>query len=677
MSTARTQAPDATNAGIQSQIAQAKAAGYSDDDITAHLAQMPGYSDKVKAATDVGYKASEIVSHLAGGAAKPWEKYAAQEQAQAQGQGEGPWTKYQQQGKAGAANPWDNDPIYKPLAKASASTETPWDNDPIVSKENLYQALRNADAAGDTAGAKRLAQYIQSQSPDQAPKQADGTLTKLAKGAAMGIADVGNTVINAGVGAVGGLLPGVAQWNRTRNADMDYITDQNKDSTAFQVGRVGANIAATLPVGGTIGAGIKAVSSAPRAVALANAIGSGGFSTGAASGAANMLTRAAGGAINGAASTALINPDEAGTGALIGGALPVGLAGLNKLAPAMGGALRGGAVSDEVRTLAAKAKELGIDIPADRLVNSKPMNALASALNYVPFSGRAASEALMDSQLTRAATRTFGQDSTNMTQALRKAGDDLGAKFDTVLKNNNVNFSQKFMTDITDIYNTAQKELGSDGLKAIGGQIDELIAKGANGAIDGQAAYNIKRTLDRIGQRNAPEAYHALELKKALMDALNDSIGMDAAKAFAKTREQYSNMLALEKLAKNGADGDISIARLANMQNINNKPLQDIADIAAQFVKPREGQHGAMQRAVAGMAAGTVGGPVGFAAAVGGGRATNMLLNSSLAKNFVLKDPNARGSLGSGLNALAEVTGPSAYRIAPPASASTHREGAR
>jgi hypothetical protein len=649
MATARTEAPDATITGIQSQIAQAKAAGYSDDDITAHLSKMPGYSQKMKTATDAGYKPSEIVGHLAGGAAKPWEKYAAQ--AQGQQQAIDPksviWDderKPSAKASAPAGNPWDNDPIYKPLAKASAAGN-PWDNDPIYT-------------------------------PPAAATKDGGIATKLAKGAAMGVADIGNTVLNAGVGALtlgGKVLPGVAQWNRTRNADMDYITDQNKDSTAFQVGRVGANIAATLPVGGIIGAGIKAVSSAPRAVALANAIGSGGFSTGAASGAANMLTRAAGGAINGAASTALINPGEAGTGALIGGALPVGLSGLNKLAPAMGGALRGGAVSDEVRTLAAKAKALGIDIPADRLVNSKPMNALASTLNYVPFSGRAATESRMDKQLTQAATRTFGQDSDNMAQALRKAGDELGGKFDAVLKNNSVNFSQKFMTDITDVYNTAQKELGSDGLKAIGGQIDELIAKGANGVIDGQAAYNIKRTLDRIGQRNTPEAYHAIELKGALMDALNDSIGTDAAKAFAKTREQYSNMLALERLAKNGADGEISVARLANMRNINNKPLQDIADIAAQFVKPRESQHGAMQRAVAGMAAGTVGGPVGFAAAVGSGRATNMLLNSSMAKNFALRDPSVSGALRSGFNSLADVAAPSLYRIAPPAGSAAQR----
>lgn len=194
------------------------------------------------------------------------------------------------------ANPWDNDPIYKPLANKASAAGNPWDNDPI------YKPLA---------------------------KDEDGIATKLVKGASMGIADIGNTVLNAGVGALtlgGKVLPEVAQWNRTRNADMDYITDQNKDSTAFSVGRIGANIAATLPVGGIIGQGVKAAG----LPALGNAIATGGFSTGAAPGGLNMLTRMAGGAINGGASAALVNPSDTGVGAAIGGLLPPGLAVVGK-----------------------------------------------------------------------------------------------------------------------------------------------------------------------------------------------------------------------------------------------------------------------------------------------------------------------------------------------------------
>jgi hypothetical protein len=214
------------------------------------------------------------------------------------------------------ANPWDSDPIYKPLAKASAPAANPWDNDPVVPP----------------------------------PNEQDGTLMKLAKGAAMGIADIGNTAINAGVGALtlgGNVLPSVAQWNRTRNADMDYITQQNKGSTAFQVGRVGANVVATLPVGGILGNGVKAVAAMPEAAALANTLGidglaaggnalgnaiaSGGFSTGAAPGVLNMITRAAGGAINGGASALLVNPSDAGKSAIIGAALPPALSAAGKV----------------------------------------------------------------------------------------------------------------------------------------------------------------------------------------------------------------------------------------------------------------------------------------------------------------------------------------------------------
>jgi hypothetical protein len=109
-------------------------------------------------------------------------------------------------------------------------------------------------------------------------------------------------------------------------------------------------------------------------------------------------------------------------------------------------------------------------------------------------------------------------------------------------------------------------------------------------------------------------------------------------------------MLELEKLAKNGAEGEISVARLANLKNINNAELQEIADIAAQFIKPREGQHGAMQRGAAALG---VGGALGLPALAGvaaGGRATNMALNSEAVKNALMRQrvpgsPNALGAL--------------------------------
>ena len=137
------------------------------------------------------------------------------------------------------------------------------------------------------------------------------------------------------------------------------------------------------------------------------------------------------------------------------------------------------------------------------------------------------------------------------------------------------------------------------------------------------------------------------------MGALNRSLGPDEAAVFAKVRQQYGNMLDLEGLAQNGAEGGISIGRLANMKNINNQPLQDLADIAAQFLKTRENPHGAAQRVVLGSlglgAAHSIPGmaPV-LAGGVAAGRATNALLNSDVMKSFVQgQSPNAVKAFGN------------------------------
>jgi hypothetical protein len=108
------------------------------------------------------------------------------------------------------------------------------------------------------------------------------------------------------------------------------------ESTSFAIGKTGAEIAGTLPIGGFLGKGVAAV--APRAAPLATALQTGGFSTGAMTAAqraaaglapatafqsaGNLATRAGGGAVTGAVSSAAVNPEDATSGALIGAVLP-------------------------------------------------------------------------------------------------------------------------------------------------------------------------------------------------------------------------------------------------------------------------------------------------------------------------------------------------------------------
>jgi hypothetical protein len=457
-----------------------------------------------------------------------------------------------------------------------------------------------------------------------------------------------------------------------RRQDMDNALRSlgaDTSSPAFKVGKLGTEIAGTAGVGGAIAGTLRAAPViAAAAPNLLRAVQTGGMTAGAGGSAVgNALTRVAGGAINGGASAGLVDPSQAGTGALVGGAMPVVSKFASAAGNAIGGAMRGGGVAPEVVALADRAKALGINIPADRLVDSKPLNALAATLNYVPFSGRAGTEAAMADQMNTALSRTFGQNSPNVTQALRKASGDLGAQFDTVLKSNSVKMTPAFQTSLGDASKQATAELGPEQAAIINRQIAEIQGKAAlTGEIDGQTAYNIKKTLDRIGERNSPEAFYARDLKKKLMVALNDSMAPADAASFAKLRQQYGNMLDLENLATNGAEGGVSIGRLANLKNIGNPDVQELADIAAQFLKTRENPHGALQRLViGGGAAGAAGGmgalpllPVTAAA----GRGANALLNSSSARNYVLGKgaPNALSRLLSN-DDLAQL----AYRAAP------------
>lgn len=524
------------------------------------------------------------------------------------------------------------------------------------------------------ATAEQLGSFITSQAPAVPVRDQPGVLKSLGMGVLRGAKDV----IDTGADYLSRLGPSgenerVKAMNQAGKQD---FAQNYGDSTSASVGRVGGNILATLPAGGLVGYGLRAAAplaggAAPAVSSLGNAIASGGMTTGnTLAPAANMAARIAGGGISGAMSAGQVDPGSAGTGALIGAALPPVVRGAGMLGGAARRAVVGGGVAPEVAQLAARAKELGINVPADRIADSKPLNALAASLNYVPFSGRGAVEDAMNSQLNKALSQTFGQDSANITKALRDAQGKLGGEFDRVLKNNSVRVDDTFLNELAESSSRAASELGSDGAGIIARQIDDIMAKAQGGEINGQAAYNIKRTLDRIGQRNSPEAFYANDLKKGLMGALNRSLGDDAAAQFAKTRQQYGAMLDLEKIAKNGAEGEISVARLANMRNIHNPQMQELADIAAQFVKPREGAHGSAQRVygslgalgLGAMAGGAAGAPIGLAVSAGAGRAANSLLNSDMARRAVLNQgllaqPSAPGLLGSGLYRAAPVLG--------------------
>ncbi|CAB4172725.1 hypothetical protein UFOVP939_53, partial [uncultured Caudovirales phage] len=110
------------------------------------------------------------------------------------------------------------------------------------------------------------------------------------------------------------------------------FASQYGDNTGASIGRFGGNVLATMPVGGVLaqGAMLGAKAAPTLAPMIANSLRTGGMRLGTPAASAlskealrNAAIRIGGGAASGGAMAGLVNPDEAGTGALLGGAIPV------------------------------------------------------------------------------------------------------------------------------------------------------------------------------------------------------------------------------------------------------------------------------------------------------------------------------------------------------------------
>lgn len=120
----------------------------------------------------------------------------------------------------------------------------------------------------------------------------------------------------------------VAALNEQGRQDFER---QYGDSTAASIGRVGGQVVGSIPVAGGLGAAVSAV---PRLGGLGQAIGTFGARG------PNLLTRAAGGAVAGGATSGLIDPESAPLGAAIGGAFPLATVALGAAGRAVGSAVK-------------------------------------------------------------------------------------------------------------------------------------------------------------------------------------------------------------------------------------------------------------------------------------------------------------------------------------------------
>ena len=158
-----------------------------------------------------------------------------------------------------------------------------------------------------------------------APKKT-GMLGNIAAGAIRGAGSIGATIlspIDSAARAIGVENSYIGRNDRRQAMDEGLqAMGADPSSIEYQIGKAGAEIAGTAGAGGALAQGITKIPRLAHATQIANALRTGGLGKN-----IPMLQRVEAGAITGGAMAGLSNPENAGTGAMFGAALPVGFKG--------------------------------------------------------------------------------------------------------------------------------------------------------------------------------------------------------------------------------------------------------------------------------------------------------------------------------------------------------------
>lgn len=250
---------------------------------------------------------------------------------------------------------WENDPIISPAPKAQGRYVLVEDESPAPKARGRYVLVEADDQPEAMRGPWEAYQEQKQSGPWEAyakqerdapalkpamPKMSEADRAKQLRqtdanvlgGLIRGAGSIGSTILYPWDRIKGGGREEGLRLNKERRASIDSGLQQligaDPDSAGYKTGKIGSEIMGTAGVGNVIAKGVQAVPALSRAIPnLAPALRSGGFSvankaTTPLGMAGNALTRTAAGGITGAGMAGLVNPEDAGTGALYGAAMP-------------------------------------------------------------------------------------------------------------------------------------------------------------------------------------------------------------------------------------------------------------------------------------------------------------------------------------------------------------------
>jgi len=317
------------------------------------------------------------------------------------------------------------------------------------------------------------------------------------------------------------------------------------DTGAGVGGYVLGNIAATsIPLAGMARVGV------PGAAALVNPTT---YGAAAASGAVNAAVQPVG--------TGDSRSRNIVTGAVTGLATNAAVNAVGRLAQPIQAAV------DPARARAVQTlQDAGIPLDAAQRTGGTFTNKLRSSFSDNPFTAGAQSDLIGRQRqgFNSAVLDTIGETGNAATpEVMGRAADRINGVFHDVLSRNNVAVTDPLVGRISAIQQAANDEQRGPVSNLANRFINSM---DENGQVPGQTAYGIKKDLDRLASSNdSTLAFHARQLRSAIMDGINDSLPPADQAAFAQARQQFGNMKKIEPAIDKEGSGNISPSILANV----------------------------------------------------------------------------------------------------------------
>lgn len=493
----------------------------------------------------------------------------------------------------------------------------------------------------------------------------------LAAGAVRGAGSIGATLMapfdlaERGIRKVMG-APDV-DLNAQRRADMTGALEgmgADPESLAFKGGKLGAEIAGTMGVGGAL-AGAVPASIASKAPALVQAVKTAGMSAGGKTGAAGLATRMAGGALTGGAAAGLVNPEDAGTGAMIGAALPPALQVAGKAGQAVGRVLKGPQQTPELKAAVQAARQAGYVIPptqAKPTLGNRMLEGFAGKLTTAQ-NASAKNQAVTNNLAAKAIG--LPADTKITPDVIKSVRDVAGQAYEAIGQSGTVTPGASYASALNAI-EAPFKKAAQGFPNAKPSPVLQLVESLRSPTFDAASAVakikELRTAADdafRSGNTDVGRASRAGA--KALEDALESHLqqtgAVDLLKNFRDARQLIAKTYTVEK-ALNPASGSVDARKLANELK-KGKPLsgylKSVAEFASTFPKAAQAIEGMgslpqtspLDWAAGGIISAGMSNPLGLAG-IAARPAARALTLSPMVQNRLIQQPNALQQMLSG-----------------------------